>query len=502
MARPGGPNLPRMGAASEQSILAPGEPVPEGGLRRSTARGSLINAAFMIGTASLGAIEGFVVASFLSRQDYGVWGLLIASLSSLGLLKQVGIPDRYVQQREADQELAFQQAFTLEVLVDGVLALLMVGVVPVIAYGYGRPALLGPGFALVAALPAIALQFPLWVFYRRMDFARQRALSLISPLVQLVVSIALAAGGAGYWSLVIGALAGNWATAVAVVRASPYRLAWRLDRRVLREYMSFSWPLFIASLGGLIVTQGAVIVGTAVVGLKGVGVIALASSIVSYTTQVDQIVSGTLYPAICAVRDRAELLLESFQKANRLGLLWGAPLGIGIALFAGDLVRYGIGHQWQPGVGLIRAFGLIAALDQIAYNWDDYFRALARTRPMALVNVLATGTYVAVAMPLLATTGLSGFALGMAITALVGVCGRVAYMSRLFPAFDIARHVLRALVPTAPAVALVLALRAAHGGGGLGFGLLELGCYVTIVLALTIAFERRLLGELLGYLRG
>jgi lipopolysaccharide exporter len=477
------------------------DPVRPTDLRRSTARGSLINAAFLIGVTSLGAIQGFVVAGFLSRRDYGVWGLLTASLGSLALLKQVGIPDRYVAQAQADQELAFQQAFTLEVLLDTALALLMLAVVPILAFAYGRQQLLAPGFALVLVLPALALQFPLMIFYRRMDFRRQRSLGAIAPVVELVVSVGLAAAGAGYWSLIIGALAANYATALAVVAASPYRLAWRFDRASMRDYFSFSWPLLIASGCGLVVTQGAVIVGTATVGLAGVGGIALASSIASYTTQVDQIVSQALYPAVCAIRERSDLLLESFAKANRLGLLWGAPLGVGIALFAPDLVRFGIGAQWRPAIGVIQAFGAIAAIDQIAFNWDDYFRARSQTRPMAVVNLIATGVYVAVAMPLLAIHGLPGFEVGMLLTAVTGIAGRLYYVTRLFSGFDVARHVVRALAPTAPAAITVLALRALISGHGLAGAVGQLLVYLALVILATIALERALLAELLGYLR-
>ncbi len=469
-------------------------------LRRSTARGTLVNGAFFIGVTSLSLVKGFIVAAFLTRHDYGIWGLLIGSLSAIGLLKQVGIEDQYVQQRETDQELAFQQAFTLEVIFDVGFAALMAAVVPLLAVGYGRSELLAPGLALVLVVPALGFQSPLWVFYRRMEFGRQRRLGAIDPIIEFVVTVALAIAGAGYWSLIIGALAGNYVAAAVIVRASPYRLAWRWSRAAARKYVRFSWPLFVAAIGGLVVTQGAVIVGTASVGLAGVGAIALASSIVSYTTQVDQIVSTTLYPAICAVRDRADLLLESFAKANRLGLLWGAPLGVGIALFATPLVRYGLGAHWHPAIGIIRAFGLIAAFDQIAYNWDDYFRARAETRPIAVVNTLATVAYVAVAMPLLVTDGLTGFEIGLAVAAITGVGGRIVYLSRLFATLDMARHIVRAIIPTVPAAAVVLAIRAINRSDSLAAAVAELLLYLALVLATTVLLERPLLRELVGYL--
>ena len=185
--------------------------------------------------------------------------------------------------------------------------MLALGVVGLMVVVYGRPELLAPGLAVIMIIPALVLQSPLWVFWRRLEFVRQRSLEAIDPIVEFVVTVGLAAAGAGYWSLVVGLLAGNYASALAIVRASPYRLAFRYDRGTVRQYVSFSWPLVAAGAGGIVVAQSSVLVGNAALGLAGVGSIALASSIALYTTQVDQIVTTTLYPAICAVRDRADL---------------------------------------------------------------------------------------------------------------------------------------------------------------------------------------------------
>src|SRR5437879_13190226 len=113
------PSLPPV-AAAEPAV----PPIPRGGLRQRVARGTAINAIFLIALTSLGLVKGFVVAAFLSRHDYGVWGMLVVAIGLLGWLKQVGISDKYVQQTEDDQELAFQRAFTLEVLFSAIFLLL------------------------------------------------------------------------------------------------------------------------------------------------------------------------------------------------------------------------------------------------------------------------------------------------------------------------------------------------------------------------------------------
>jgi O-antigen/teichoic acid export membrane protein len=472
------------------------------GLRERAVRGTLINAGFLAALTSLGLLKGFAVAGFLSRRDYGVWGVLVVTLGTLGWLKQVGIGDRYVQQQDADQELAFQRAFTLELMISAgffLLALVAVGLMTVV---YARPELLAPGLAVIMIIPALVLQSPLWVFWRRLEFVRQRSLEAIDPVVEFVVTVGLAAAGAGYWSLVIGLLAGNYASALAIVRASPYRLALRYDPGTLRQYVRFSWPLVAAGAGGIVVAQSSVLVGNAALGLAGVGSIALASSVALYTTQVDQIITATLYPAICEVRDKLDLLFESFVKSNRLGLMWGVPLGVGIGLFAPDLVHFGLGAHWEPAVGLLQVFGIVAAVDQLGYNWDAYYRARGDTRPIAVVSFAAMLAFVCAALPLLIADGLRGFGAGLAFTAVVTVVARAFYLVRLFPAFGMARHAARAIAPTIPAAGLVLLLRAVDGGRTPPVALVEVLAYLVGVVAASLLIERALLRELAGYLRG
>lgn len=471
------------------------------GLRERVVRGTAVNAAFLIALTSLGLVKGFVVAAFLSRQDYGVWGILVVAIGLLGWLKQVGISDKYVQQTDPDQELAFQRAFTLELIFSAGFLVLAVVLVPLIALAYGRSELLFAGLVSLLVIPAGVLQFPLWAFYRRMQFVRQRTLQAIDPIVSFLVTIALAAAGAGYWSLVAGLLAGNWASALVTLRSSPYRLALRYDRGSMRRYLSFSWPLFVAGIGGLVVAQSTVFIAGATLGLAGVGAISLASSIVLYTTQVDGVVTSTMYPAICAVRDRADLMFESFVKSNRLGLMWGVPLGVGIALFASDLVHFAIGERWRAAVGLIQVFGLIAAADQLGYNWDAYYRAQGRTRPIAVVSLLTASVFVTVAVPLLVLDGLEGLGIGMAAAAAAGIAGRIHYLTRMFAGFAVIAHALRALAPTVPATAVALALRALDGRRSLATALIELIAYVIVVAGATLVIERPLLRELLADLR-
>ena len=71
----------------------------------------------------------------------------------------------------------------------------MLAIAPILALVYGESDLLAPGLALALVLPGLALQAPVWVYYRRMAFLRQRLIAAVDPVVGFVVTIALAVAG-------------------------------------------------------------------------------------------------------------------------------------------------------------------------------------------------------------------------------------------------------------------------------------------------------------------
>jgi O-antigen/teichoic acid export membrane protein len=503
---PARPLEPSPAAPFAASGLEPGE-VPDGGRaapglgrRTRAARGVIVNGAFLAAVNALGVVKGILLAALLTAAEYGVWGLLTVTFATLLWLAGVGLDDKYIQQDHPDQEEAFQIAFTLHSLLCAAFMGLVVLTVPLFALAYGQHEIVWPGIALAATWPAIALQMPLWAYYRRMEFGRQRRLQAWDPIVSFLATIALVAAGLGVWGVVLGTIAGGWAAAIAAVRASPYPLRFRRPGGALREYAAFSWPLFLGSATGVLAGLVPMLVASRESGLAAVGAITLAATIATFANRVDEVVTQTLYPAICAVKDRADLLFETFAKSNRLALLWAAPCGAAAVLFAGDFVDFVIGDKWTFAVLLIQVLGAAAALNQIGFNWTAFYRARGETRPIAVVNVVMLAAVLAIAVPLVATGGVDGYAIGMAAAMAIALAVRVVYLLRLFPALGMAAHVARGLAPTLPAVVAVLAVRMAGGDRTPGRAVAEGLLFCAVVAASALLAERALLRESLAYL--
>ena len=468
-------------------------------LRTRTVRGVAVNSAFLILVEVMSLAQGLIVARVLGPSQIGLYGIVSITVMTLIALKQVGIDEAYVQQDEADQEVEFQRAFTLELILSGLFSVVILIAAPILVAVYGDSRLLALTFALAYLPIAFALQAPLWIFFRRMDFVRQRSLQALVPVVTFAVTIPLVLAGVGVWSLVIGAMAGNAAAVVMSIHLSPYKLALRFDRQATRRYVAFSWPILVVTACGLVINQGQVLALKLHGGLAGAGFLALAVTLTRYTDRADQVISPAIYPAICAVRDRSATLLEIFSAAARSAAVWALGLGMLFVLFAPDLVHFALGSKWTGSIVLLQGLAAAAALYQFGFSWIAFARGLGRTRPPALEAVVALAGFFVFAVPGLIIWGTTAFVIGLGLSALCILAVRAHYIRELLPGVPLARLAFRALWPLLPATAAVLLIRLAFWGGhrSLGQALGELAAFLIVYAGATLVAERGLTRDLM-----
>ncbi len=475
---------------------------PRSELRSRAARGAIVNGLFLLTVEALGLVQAIVVARLLDADQVGTYGIVSVTVVTLLSLKQVGIDEAFVQQDSDNQEVAFQHAFSIDLTLSAGFALLVVALSPVIGLIYGDWSLT-PLMLALSLLPLLfALQAPAWVFLRRMDFVKQRTLQSVVPVVTLVATVGLILGGLGPWALALGALAGNAAAAAVAIGVSPYPLKWIWDKAVVRKYLTFSFPIFLAALCGLIIRQGQTLAFETKLGLAGAGYLTLAVTLTRYADRADQMITQTIYPAICAITDKPKRMAELFEKSNRLTAMWALPFGAGLALFGEGLVRNVLGDKWLPAVPLIQIIGASTAIYQLGFNWTAFHRAVGRTRPQTVYALVGLFTFLAVPLPLLFTRGATAFAWGLFAVNIVAGALRWLYMKQLLPGAQIANFVFRSLLPPAFAAGVILVLRALiNPGSGLGPMLGEIAVFISAYLFSTALAERALLAEAVSYLR-
>jgi lipopolysaccharide exporter len=304
--------------------------------------------------------------------------------------------------------------------------------------------------------------------------------------------------GVGVWSLVIGAFAGNIASAILAIWVSPYRLRVRWDKAALKRYLAFSWPVFVVTMCGLLMAQGQIFVFDLEGGLQATGFVALAVALTRYADRADTVISPAIYPAVCAVRDQPPTLERLFTTAARASAIWSLAFGALFVLFAPDLVHFVLGDEWDGAVPLLQGLAASSALYYLGFSWIAFARGLNRPRPPALESTAALLVFAAVAVPLLFASGTTAYVLAMVGSSVVVLAIRSYFVRRLLPGVDIGRLLVRTIWPVIVAGGAVAIARMALWGGerdalqAVG----ELLLFGAVYLGATFTTERTLIREL------
>jgi O-antigen/teichoic acid export membrane protein len=477
---------------------------PREELRRRTVRGAVVTGGFLVLIDALVLIQGLVVTRLLGPKEIGLYGVVSTVVLSLIALKKIGIDEQYVQQDEAGQEREFQFAFTLELALSVAMVLIILAASPLVAAIYRDDRLTGL-MASLAYLPlAFALQAPLWIFFRRMEYGRQRSLQAIQPAVSFVVTIPLAAAtDLGVWSLIVGQVAGYAVAVIATVASSPYRLRLRFDRAVTHRYLRFSAPILVTVVCTLLVLQGQILAIKLHDGLAAAGFITLAVTLSRYIDRADQIVTATIYPAICAIQGQRAALQELYVKSNRATLMWVAPYAVGVVLFAPDLVHFVLGNSWTGAIVLLQGLAVVGAITQLGFNWFSFYRAHGDTRPQAVEQVLGTIAFLGLSIPGLLIDGFDGFVIGRIAAAVIMLGVRTIYTRRLLPDVRLRQLITPTLLPIMVGAGAALVVRLVLWGGRrtLLQALLELALFAGLYGIIAARRERDLVAELRGSMR-
>src|ERR671914_2501422 len=99
-------------------------------LREATARGGVVNAAFLTGAEALVLVQGLLATALLGPSAIGLYGIVTTTAMTIVALRRVGIDEAFVQTAADDEEAEFQRALTVELALGLLGALAVVALAP------------------------------------------------------------------------------------------------------------------------------------------------------------------------------------------------------------------------------------------------------------------------------------------------------------------------------------------------------------------------------------
>jgi len=319
-------------------------------LRGGVARGGAQAANFLL---RLGCLVVF--AHLLEPTDFGLVGMVTAVTGLLDLFREFGLSVATVQRSEINDRQT-STLFWVNILVGICLFLIAVGIAPLVASFFREPrlglimAVLGLGFLFNAA----GVQHSA-LLQRRMRFTALAIIDVVALLVSSALSVALAVGGFGYWSLVAWSIALPFTTTIQL---------WFCSRWIPgKPSMSVGAGSMVRF--GSIVTLNMLVVHVAynldkvllgrVWGAEVVGIYGRAYQLITLpTAQITAMTGSIAISALSRLQDDPRRLWSFFKKGYSLVLAMTIPISIICALFPAELILVMFGSKWSEAIPVFR----------------------------------------------------------------------------------------------------------------------------------------------------
>lgn len=192
-------------------------------LHRSAAQGLVFTGAAQVVQLSLTLVLTVILARLLSPDDFGVIAMAAPVMAFLLLFQNLGLNQAAIQATEITPAQS-SGLFWLNITASGLIALLMIGVSPLVALFYNddRVGYLTAASAAMVMISGATLQH-VALFDRALRFAALSRMEIIKNLTTFMVTIGLAIVLKSYWAIFVGALAGAFIHMVLIWKKSTWR---------------------------------------------------------------------------------------------------------------------------------------------------------------------------------------------------------------------------------------------------------------------------------------
>jgi len=452
-------------------------------LSQAVARSAGWTLAMRMSARIIGLASTLILARLLVPADFGLIAMGTSILAALDAATAVGLEWAIIQKQTQDRA-HLDSAWTLNILIGGLKALLLLALVPFATAVYHEPrvatvmAVLA-GTALVGGFRNIGVV----LHEQALRFRRIFFTALAAKLASFAVTVVLAFRWQSYWALLAG-----MATRTLVDLALSYALFSyrpRLSLSHAREFFHFSKWVACNSVLLFIQQRGTDFILGNRAGPAALGAYNIAYEISSLpTTELTHPLMRAVYPGYSRLQQDRKRLAEGFLTVFQVIAVVSLPAAAGLACLADLFVLVLLGDKWLSVIPLMAPLALFGAIRSLQATFGTTFLALGQQHLSAKLMAL----YIVLAFPvfawLLTAYDLTTAAWGLtAVYLATGTFNITLLRARLqLPAMRILAALVRPVAASLAMMAALYALRTTSYGHpeALGSQLALLGALVAV----------------------
>ncbi len=309
------------------------------------------------GAEILQILVSIVLARILAPEAFGTIALLLVFSNILQVFVDSGLGNALIQKKDAD-DLDFSSVFYFNIFVCIILYIALFLCAPFIAEFYQNPELTSLVRALGLTIIISGVRNVQQAFISRtMQFKKFFITSMGGVIVAAIVSIAMALTGFGIWALIAQKII-NLAVATAIMWLT---VGWHpklmFSWTRLKVLISYGWKLLVSSLIDTVYREFSKLI----IGKK------YSSQDLAFYNQGNQYpnliavnintaIDSVIFPVMSREQSDPARVKAMTQRAMKTGIYIMAPLMMGLAFTAPNVVSIILTDKWLPCVPYMRIF--------------------------------------------------------------------------------------------------------------------------------------------------
>jgi len=306
-----------------------------------------------------------VLARLLSPEDYGLMAMVAVVLGFAAAFSDMGVNSAYVQRQDVTPEQR-SSLFWLNVAISGGLTLIVLLCGPLIAGFFGDDRLT-PLLMLAASIFVITGlgQQVKMTAEKTLDFRAVALIEIAAAIAGFAAAVTAAYAGWGVYALILGAIVN--AAGVTVLAwlflARGWRPMWRFQWTDVRSFLGFGGALVANNIVNEFNRSIDLLLGGRMLAASALGLYSLPRQIVfQIQGLVNPIITRVGFPLIAQVQADVPRVRAIYLKTLNMTAATNAPLYVGIAFFAPEVVSIMLGDKWLAATDLLRLLAIWGVL--------------------------------------------------------------------------------------------------------------------------------------------
>lgn len=376
-----------------------------------------------LGSRAVSFAADIALMRLLLPEQHGAMAFGMLMVSSLALLRSLGVGEALIFRREVDQE-SCDTAFALSAALAVALYFIVFFAAPSLALWLAG----ADSRALVELLRVLGVlvvlqglgNVPSALLERELAFDKKIYVDALPTFAYALLAVGLAWSGFGVWSMVWGRLLASLISLVAAWSLSTWRPHWHFDWLRLRQLGAYGWYVSAAAIVSFFVVS----VDDLLVGRLGgpldLGYYARAYIIANLpVTAVAHVASRVAFPAYARLAGGGGDVGAMYRRMLGGVALLTLPMALSLVLLARPFTESVLGPVWLPIVPLIQCLGVFSFMRSLLSNTGPLFNALGQPSAILKTNILQLVLLGIVLYPLVERFGALGAALAIALCSLM-----------------------------------------------------------------------------------